>query len=61
MKFARIVVPTLAPCAGAARHLQTDVADIRPDDQSARRGNLDVGRRGVSNPTIIMKRPEGST
>ena len=61
MKFARIVVPTIALCAGAAQHLPTDVTDIRPDDQSARRGNLNVGRRSVPSPTIIMKKPEGST
>jgi Flp pilus assembly protein CpaB len=36
-----------------------NAVDIRPDDQSARRGNINVVRYGVSNPTTIQKRPKG--
>jgi Flp pilus assembly protein CpaB len=32
-----------------------DAVDIGPDDQSARRGNINVVRYGVSNPTTIQK------
>jgi Flp pilus assembly protein CpaB len=32
-----------------------NAVDIRPDEQSARRGNINVVRYGVSNPTTIQK------
>jgi Flp pilus assembly protein CpaB len=57
-------VPAAARQSGTLSLAQRSIADpnavdIRPDDQGARRGNINAVRYGVSNPATIQKRPEG--
>jgi Flp pilus assembly protein CpaB len=48
---------TLSPALRSIADLNAD--DIRPDDQGARRGNINVVRYGDSNPATIQKSPKG--